>query len=293
MNILPDQHIGSFVFVLRAHHSHAVSNHMGRAVQQCFLKMIADFDPALAEQFHDGTTGVRPYTVSGLFRLGKTQIVRGAIAAEEQVWFRITALNDTAFDALKTLANTRVDTPVEIDNATWTLETVDASSGGWAQQSSYMLLLTEHAATRPAFEIRLTFDAPTGFHTKGATVPFPMPTLLFESLMTRWSAFSPIVLPELLHPFVDQHLSIRAFEGATRSILQKNGHPEIGFVGEVTYALVRRNPTLHKVDPRLSRQLEAQYTPLAQAINLLAAFALFSGVGIKTASGMGVTRLMR
>ena len=293
MSTLPDQRIGSFAFTVRAHYPHAVMGHMGRAVQQCFLALVDQFNPTLAAEFHDGTTGTRPYTVSGLFWLGKTQTVRGAVAADERVWFRISALNDAVLAILQTIAMTQTNAVIEIDNTAWTVENIDASSGAWAQQSSYMMLLTEHAATRPQSELRLAFDSPTGFHTKGSTVPFPLPALLFESLITRRNAFSPVVLPELLHEFAEQNISIHAFEGATRSILQKNGHPEVGFTGDVTYTLIRRNPTLHKLNLELSRQLEAQYTPLAQAVNLLTDFARFSGVGIKTASGMGVTRRIR
>ncbi len=293
VNTLPDQRIGSFVFTVQAQRPHTITAHMGRAVQQCLFTLINRFDPSLATQLHHGTTGTRPYTVSGLFPMGKSQAARDAVAADERLWFRISALTDTVSDALQTIASTQIGTNIEIDNAHWTLENVDATSGGWACQSSYMMLIAEHAASRPQAELRLAFDAPTGFHSKGSTVPFPMPALLFESLIARWSAFSPIILPELLHPFVDQNVSIHAFDGATRSILQKNGHPEIGFVGTVTYRLIQRNPTLRNVDPELSHQLETQYTPLAQAVNMLADFALFSGVGIKTASGMGLTRRIR
>jgi len=290
---MTDHKLSSFIFVVRPHTPYTIVGHMGRAIQQCFLTLLDPFNPGLAAQLHDGTTGARPYTVTGLFRLGKTQAVHGPIAADERVWFRISALTNGVSDALQTIAATQTGASVEIDHFRWTLETIDASSGLWAQQSTYQMLIAEHAAARPRSELRLTFDTPTGFHTKGSTVPFPLPALLFESLIMRWNAFSPVLLPELLHPFVDQHVSIHAFEGTARSILQKNGHSEVGFIGDMTYTMIRRNPTLHKVDPMLSRQLEVQYTPLAQAVNMLADFALFSGAGIKTASGMGLMRRIR
>ena len=150
------------------------------------------------------------------------------------------------------------------------------------------MLAAQHLTLRPHSELHLMFNSPTGFHSKGSTIPFPLPALLFESLIARWKAFSPIALPDLLDEFVEQQVLIQAFRGATHVVAHKGGHAERGFVGAITYRLVQQNPSLHKLNPKLSKDLESAYTPLALTVNMLADYAFFSGAGFKTASGMGM-----
>ncbi len=285
-----NQRLKSFAFTLRAIQRLTITAHMGRALQQLVLKAIGRVDRAGAEQIHEGTTSVRSYTVSALFSLNSMRPVSGPIAPGDAVWFRVSALTDATCIALERYQQEYGTGRVELDNADWQIEPIESGSGGWSGEATYLNLAARYQSVRPAQSLGLRFMTPTGFHSKGNTVPVPLPSLVFESLIGRWNAFSPLPMPDLLYPFVDQHVTIGSFRGETCKVILKHGHVEIGFVGEVNYHIVRRNRTLDNVDPVLANVLEANARDLTGAINTLADFAFYSSVGIKSAVGMGMVR---
>jgi CRISPR-associated endoribonuclease Cas6 len=101
----------------------------------------------------------------------------------------------------------------------------------------------------------------------------PTPEMLFGSLAAAWNERIGLAL---------DHQAIRAY--AQETVVVSNykletqlfhywGQPQVGAVGRVTY------------------QLKDSHTPeLAAALNLLADFAFYSGLGAKTAMGMGMAR---
>ncbi len=285
---MADQRLKSFAFTLRAAQRLTITAHMGRALQQFVLKAISRVDQAFAEQIHEGTTGVRPYTVSALFCPDSLRPVSGPIAPGDAVWFRVSALTDAVCTALEGYQHGAGR--IELDNADWQIEPGENGLGKWRQEATYLGLVARYQRARPAQNLYLRFMTPTGFHSKGNTVPVPLPSLVFESLIARWNAFSPLPMPDLLYSFVDQHVAIESFRGATHKLILKHGHAEIGFVGDVNYRIARRNRTLDNVDPTLANVLETNAPALTGAINTLADFAFYGGVGIKSAVGMGMVR---
>ncbi|MDH6088459.1 CRISPR system precrRNA processing endoribonuclease RAMP protein Cas6 [Umezakia ovalisporum] len=111
--------------------------------------------------------------------------------------------------------------------------------------------------------IELKFLSPTSFKQRGFIQPFPLPELVFNSLLRRWNIFAP---PELHFPKVEWNALISAFELKTHA-LKMEGGPEIGVEGWVKY-----------------RFLEPEQARIG---TILAHFANFAGVGRKTAMGMG------
>ena len=72
----------------------------------------------------------------------------------------------------------------------------DAATNDWTGQTSYEHLAARHllASEQLPRTVELEFASPTAFHSKGATMPVPLPELVFGSLVDRWNAFSPITL---------------------------------------------------------------------------------------------------
>jgi len=124
------------------------------------------------------------------------------------------------------------------------------------------------AQTAPQEVIELRFLSPTSFKQGQDVQPFPLPEMVFSSLHRRWNTFAP---NKLQLPKVDWQSLVAMYELKTKTFRMEGG-AEIGAVGWVRY----RFP-----DPEQAR-----------IATILAHFAFFSGVGRKTAMGMGQTRLI-
>ena len=99
-------------------------------------------------------------------------------------------------------------------------------------------------------------------------MPLPLPELVFGSLLQRWNAFAPLTLPEEVRRYAQECLAVSRYRLQTR-MLQFGAAMSVGFVGQCQYtALV----------------WDAYWL---RAIALLAAYAFYSGVGIRTTVGMG------
>jgi CRISPR-associated endoribonuclease Cas6 len=122
------------------------------------------------------------------------------------------------------------------------------------------------AQVLPQDPLELEFVSPTSFKQQQIIQPFPLPDLVFGSLLRRWNALAP---PDLHFPNVQWQGLVSAYDLKTHAMKMKSD--EIGSVGWVRY----RFP--------LPEQ--------ARIATILARFACFAGVGRKTAMGMGQTCL--
>lgn len=117
-------------------------------------------------------------------------------------------------------------------------------------------------------------------------VMLPLPQLVFQSLLKRWQDIAP---PELIDLIQTEHLE---------EYLQKDGviitdytltahhvhfstHQQPGFVGTCTYQLRGLN----------DKATTTTALTLQQQVYLLAQLAFYSGIGYKTAMGLGQARL--
>jgi CRISPR-associated endoribonuclease Cas6 len=143
-----------------------------------------------------------------------------------------------------------------------TLAGISCKLGKWIniyQSSSFEKLLEIPSQN----VIELKFLSPTSFKQNQNIQPFPLPDLVFNSLLRRWNRFAPA---ELQFPQVEWQGLVSAFELKTHALKMEAG-AEIGTVGWVKY----RFPDSEQ----------------ARIATILANFAVFSGVGRKTAMGMG------
>lgn len=130
------------------------------------------------------------------------------------------------------------------------------------QTSSYELL----SQMEPEQTIDFQFLSPTSFKQDQFIQPFPLPHLVFGSLWRRWNQFAP---PELQFLEQDWEGVTAAYELKTYALKMKGG-AEIGAQGWVRY-----------IFPQPEQ---------AKVATVLSHFARFSGVGRKTAMGMGITK---
>lgn len=132
-----------------------------------------------------------------------------------------------------------------------------------SQASSYEALVEMPAQK----VITLEFLSPTSFKQRQAIQPFPLPDLVFNSLLRRWNALAP---NELQFPNFEWTGLTSAYELKTHALKMKGG-AEIGATGWVRY--------------------EFHDEEQAKVATVLAHFASFAGVGRKTAMGMGQARV--
>lgn len=117
--------------------------------------------------------------------------------------------------------------------------------------------------------IRIRFQTPTAFKSKGKYIFMPDVRLIFQSLMNKYDAFSgetEVGGAEILEHF-EEYVQISRYRlKSVRYALE--GVWISGFIGEIT---------IHVNGPQ----------PMVNLAHMLAAFGEYAGVGIKSALGMG------
>jgi CRISPR-associated endoribonuclease Cas6 len=140
---------------------------------------------------------------------------------------------------------------------------------------SYEDLYHRLVASNPELErrLKLAFLTPTAFSQGQTYLPLPLPTLLFRSWLERWNHFAPVYLGgEDLIAYLGDAIALTRHRIQTQSFQIHKGRVT-GFTGDATLQVLSR------ADPLL-----------ANVANLLVHYAQFSGTGIKTRLGMGVTK---
>ena len=124
----------------------------------------------------------------------------------------------------------------------------------------------------PASTLTLHFLSPTSFKQGPGDLPLPLPANVFGSLWRAWNAFAPptLHLPETWLDWCAQNIFVAAHQIHT-VVVPFNRHTDfIGFVGHATFRAHKGSDT----DRRIWRALGH--------------FAVYCGVGRKTAMGMGI-----
>jgi len=264
----------SIVLALISERDGVLPAELGRANHALTLERLSEREPALVERLHAGD-GPKPITCSGLLGL-PPEPGNVTVAAGRRYAVRVTGLTDEVSAALEAAL-------VRERPAGWPLHgqpfrvleaTCDAGQEAWSGRSSYQELAAAGlaAAERGARSVTLEFASPTAFRSHELQVPIPMPALTFGSLAERWNAFGGITLGAEMRQFAEEGVAINRYVLESRPAPHKNGALRIGGVGRVKYEVVGREPYW------------------AAALQILASFALYSGVGVQTTTGMGQCR---
>lgn len=254
----------------------------GRLVNGAFLDILRTIDPSLSQQLHDWA-GQKPYTVSPLRTRGRAKNGHLHVRAGQPASLRFTLLSDRIFTTLmQSLLSPLQQRPSEgptlrLGEVAFGLTEFLTTPGSdpWAGYADLPGLQAQAAA---AETITVEFASPTAFSLgkKGEAKRmelFPTPGLFFGSLARRWADCLPPELdPDAVQAYAEQAVVVSRYrmESQVYYLWQS---PQLGGQGQVTYRLPAGD------EPRLARLL-----------NLLVDLGFYSGVGAKTAFGMGQMR---
>ena len=264
--------LASFLVYLRPHEPAPMDRHVGRWLNGLFYHLVQEADAGLSAEMHHQLK-VKPFTISTL--QGRMREVRGVRCAvpEEEYCVRYTVLTEVLYRSVaRALVGRYLERrPVRLNEHQFEIVRIEAAphtTGAWVRTSSYEALLTQ---PRPSRELSFEFVSPTAFRRGEQTFLFPVPESVFHSLLRTWQAFSELPLPGDLGAFVLQNVAASRYDLET-SITYAGRYQLLGFVGRCTYRVLDGDPL---------------YLP---ALNTLADFALFAGVGMKSTQGMGQVR---
>ncbi|QLE58528.1 CRISPR system precrRNA processing endoribonuclease RAMP protein Cas6 [Nostoc sp. TCL26-01] len=126
----------------------------------------------------------------------------------------------------------------------------------------------------PIKRFNLDFITPTVFAQNRTRLALPVPYLMFRSWLERWNYFAPVYLgSDELMCFMNDVITLRKHKIQTRIFKIANGYVN-GFTGNVILQVS------HNTEPLL-----------ANVANLLVNYSQFTGTGMKTRLGMGLTNV--
>lgn len=267
----------SLVLMLSPVREARVAATVGDQAHAAFLQTIRRVDAGLAQSLHAPDSPVRPFTVSSLRGAPPACDGQLRLLPHERLWLRITLLNSTIFQQFVSHFLRGAERPtIQLGAAEMLIHEilVTPESHPWANYSSWENLAEDAA---PAEEITLAFVSPTafGFGQKAwgkKTIVLPEPTLVFGSLLRTWNSLAPDHLRldrSALMAYVEENVVVSRLNSINTRILRFRKAPQVGFTGQVTYGLLDEEP--------IARRQCA----------MLADFAFYGGVGMKTSMGMG------
>jgi len=271
----------SIVLMLRPqtgeHLSQEAPRWWGRAAQALLLDVVQRADPQLAQKLHD-EQAPNPYTVSSL--LGSFPQRR--LSAEQTYTLRLTAyqaeLSALLWGAAQPGHPLGLGAVIEMDFKPFLVESVhlQAEQHPWASAYGYKDLATESLlGSAPPRRLCLQFTSPTAFHSQEKHIPLPLPELVFGSLLERWNAFAPLAFPAETRRYAAECLAVSRYDLKTRSLPLREGATRIGMVGQASFTTLNYDRYWMSI------------------LQTLAAFSLFSGVGVSASMGCGQCRLMK
>ncbi|MCU0498998.1 MAG: CRISPR system precrRNA processing endoribonuclease RAMP protein Cas6 [Anaerolineae bacterium] len=243
--------------------------HTGRMIYNVWMRWLEAYDAALAKHWHD-SQGLKPYTCSTLIHPNSRTLACGDVA-----WFRITTLEKGLTRLLRSYLDQPPnvviigETPFEILSIT-----DDSQRHTWANSIAYEDLAAPHLlmGANPERRLKMEFAAPVVFNHHEMNMPFPLPELVFGSLLDKWNAFSPISIHQDIRKFCASGLSIGYFNLRSQRVQVLEQNQPIGGKGDIQYVVTRYDRYWMSI------------------VGLLANYAFYAGVGRFTALGLGQTR---
>lgn len=249
---------------------------LARAAHAWLLERIGLGDPALAEYLHEGD-GPRPFTVSNLWGAGPAREGRVTLDPERPCWLRFTSLTEKVSAAIEGVLPavgetlTLAEAPLRV-----TAVATESTDHPWAGRADYAGLMERYVLTpgpRPRGVI-LRFASPTVFRSAGRDVPLPLPSLVFDGLLRKWNAFSPLALPEEAKRYAQECIALSRFRLRSHWVSFESGDKgaQVGFTGEVRFRFLVGDGYWTRV------------------MTLLAGYAFWAGTGYRTTAGLGQTQ---
>jgi CRISPR-associated endoribonuclease Cas6 len=284
----------SVICLLNLHHV-TLAHLGGQHAHAAFLDILRQVDPELSQKLHDtrGKGARQPFTVSPLMGLPKGSGVRSYQTSGVQsrrwdspdseiylregweCWQRVTILDDTLFKTFIDYfmsASQRKLPEIRLGDGHFLVREILTTPGshpwaGYIGLEELQKRLDDPAPQRFCFE----FHSPTSFKLQDKQVAtLPTARLVFGSLATAWKALTGEDHVRAVETYAEQNLDIGAYHLRRERLILHN-NPQLGAVGTVEF--INSDKADH---------------PTARALNLLADLAFYTGLGRKTAQGMGM-----
>ncbi|TFE67812.1 CRISPR-associated endoribonuclease Cas6 [Methylacidiphilum caldifontis] len=254
----------------------------GNLLHAAFFNILAEGNEEISRKLHS-EEGRKAFTISPLFYKehmtfnhlfldksdSKTNEQR--LKAGDQVWFRVTLLDDTVFPAFSLRFLENPNTKIRLGLVELLVKEVTVSGGKkdrWNGFSDYKKL---YDTAQPLDEIILQFATPTSFKQGDTIMLFPLPDLIFKGYIEKWNKYSGIVINDSLLDKIKESFILSQYFLKTLPFLEGRAMTP-GFIGQCKFKTKNRDKEFLK------------------NVNLLADFSFFAGTGRKTTHGMGMTR---
>lgn len=264
------------VFVLRCTADTLLPADMGHAVYAEALAHLEKAAPGMGE-WVKSFEREKPLTCSDLLG-GRRKGEKRQIAQDERCTVRLTGLSEPVSAVLENFLR---EPPLtwELGRPRATLfetEAVvcDPQRDGWSGVSSVGELTERHLLfdRPPERKIGVEFASPVSFKSYDKHVPIPMPGLVFDSLMRKWNAFAALPLSDQVKQYAEMMVAVSHFSLHSEIVNLGRNKQVTGGRGSIEYEC-----------------MDGDRDWIA-ALQMLADFAFFSGVGVKTTMGMGMCR---
>lgn len=288
----------SCVFILEADQEAVVPFTNGRASHAAFLKMVGDLDAMLAWRLHNQGRG-KPFTVSPLWGVRKRQDDGFCIQAGREYWLRFTSL-DPMLSALLSMLTPQQIGSFNLAEATFSVRRIltTREAHSWAGQCSYESFYDNWFSTgdSPSRKFKLSFITPTSFRSGRRNFLFPLPHLVFFSLVEKWKQYAPTALGMEAQKTFDEICGLETTDTNSGELMRSKSWALLNNVVSVTRYNLRtrvRDFTLYKqlgFTGEAEFEIHAAVERWSRLLHLLAEFAFYAGVGYKTTMGMGQSR---
>lgn len=253
---------------------------LGRAIHAWFLAGVQALDPALSEALH-ASNQERPFTTSNLWGAGSSKDGLVKLSPERRYTLRLTSYEPELSAFLVERLLPGLPEIITLDGQTLRVlgAVTDPAQHSWAGSVSYEALVQQHTlGSQLRNRVMLDFASPAVFKTQDAYLPVPLPKLVFDGLARRWNLYAPIRIQPEVGRYAEECMAISRYDLHTERMDFGEDDPwgaTPGFVGTCSYAF--------RVKDRYWMGI----------IHLLAAFAMYAGIGRHTTMGWGQTHVGR
>lgn len=266
--------LNAIVIQLMATNDGRVPATQGALAHAAFLDLVAAVDARLATHLHDSGTR-NPFTLSPLRGLpGQPEEGFFHVRAGNRTMLRLTLLDPTLFLALMQRLLNGPGLSLRLGDVMFAVEQTLGSPGshpwaGWSTAGE----LRARASREP--RIRMVFASPTAINlgerapARQRMILIPSPQHIFASLRSTWNQLTGDEIPYVFESWVADYVFVREVRNWRTAVYQLKRGTYPGGYGDVVF---------EALDPA---------APNVSILNLLADFAFYSGVGTKTAMGMG------
>lgn len=258
----------------------------GHLAHAAFLNILRQVDPAVSQSIHD-MHGRKPFTISPLHGFGHGRKGKLNIRAGQEGWLRVTLLDPALFHTfISHFLQGTARPAIQLDNIPFHISEIISSPGSHAL-AGYDSLQNLHDKWRAMdnlsdhLTIPLNFRTPTAFSLRNGRFRhmhiLPDPALVFGELASYWERMTgdTAIDKDTVREFTADGTVVSRHQIKTHMV-QFRKSKQIGFAGTVHFLIQ-----------------DKQNQPMIRHLNLLADLAFYTGIGSKTAMGMGqLTRMM-